>query len=72
MTVLSVSPPIAAWVTEAGLAPPLDMDGIQHQVDDVFWTDLNEAGGMIPAEVQSPDASLPPARIAAVADRLPR
>lgn len=53
LTVLSVSLPVAAWVNEAGLAPPLDMGGVQQQVDDIFWTELNEAGGMIPAEVQS-------------------
>jgi nucleotide-binding universal stress UspA family protein len=53
LTVLSVSLPIAAWVAEAGLTPPLDMDGVQQEVDDVFWTELDEAGEVIPSDVVS-------------------
>lgn len=53
LTVLSVSLPIAAWVSGAGLAPPLNMDRVQQQVDDVFWAELNEAGEMIPADLAS-------------------
>jgi nucleotide-binding universal stress UspA family protein len=53
LTVLSVSLPIAAWVKEAGLAPPLSMNEVQQQVDDVFWTELDEAGEMIPSDVVS-------------------
>jgi nucleotide-binding universal stress UspA family protein len=53
LTVLSVSLPIAAWVAEAGLTPPLDMDGVQQEVDDVFWTELDEAGEVILDQVRS-------------------
>lgn len=53
LTVLSVSLPIAAWVKEAGLGKPLSVDEVQRQVDDVFWTELDEAGEMIPSDVVS-------------------
>jgi nucleotide-binding universal stress UspA family protein len=29
------------------------MDQVQRQVDDVFWTELNEAGAIIPTDVPS-------------------
>jgi nucleotide-binding universal stress UspA family protein len=51
LTVLSVSPPLSAWVFGGGVAPPLNINEIQEGIKGAYREELDEALAALPAGV---------------------